>query len=111
MPGPCCPKTSAMLPGGQNKPSNHYLFSVILLTYRVKRRMLFVNILPQRPTGYCNMKSRVGFTLIELLVVIVIITLLAALLFPVFARAREQARSTTCLSTLRQLGMSSRLYL
>ncbi|WP_369016114.1 prepilin-type N-terminal cleavage/methylation domain-containing protein, partial [Armatimonas sp.] len=38
-----------------------------------------------------------GFTLIELLVVIAIIAILAAILFPVFARAREQARKTTCL--------------
>ena len=44
-----------------------------------------------------------GFTLIELLVVITIIAILAALLFPVFARVRETARLTTCISNLRQL--------
>ena len=42
-----------------------------------------------------------GFTLIELLVVIAIIGLLAALLFPIFAKVREKARQTTCISNLR----------
>jgi prepilin-type N-terminal cleavage/methylation domain-containing protein len=51
-----------------------------------------------------------GFTLIELLVVIAIIAILAAILFPVFARAREQARKTTCLSNLKQIGTASLMY-
>jgi len=51
-----------------------------------------------------------GFTLIELLVVIAIIAILAAILFPVFAAARERARITTCASNLRQLGLASRMY-
>ena len=53
---------------------------------------------------------RRGFTLIELLVVIAIIAVLAAMLFPVFARAREQSRKTVCTSNLRQLGQSFALY-
>src|SRR5712692_8921720 len=51
-----------------------------------------------------------GFTLIELLVVIALIALLAAILFPVFAQAREKARQTTCLSNARQLGLGVTLY-
>ena len=46
-----------------------------------------------------------GFTLIELLVVIAIIAILAAILFPVFAKAREKARQIACLSNEKQLGL------
>ena len=53
---------------------------------------------------------RRGFTLIELLVVIAIIAILAAILFPVFARARESARKSTCLSNLKQLGLAMTMY-
>jgi prepilin-type N-terminal cleavage/methylation domain-containing protein/prepilin-type processing-associated H-X9-DG protein len=51
-----------------------------------------------------------GFTLIELLVVIAIIALIAAILFPVFAQAREKARSAACQSNLKQIGMALMLY-
>jgi prepilin-type N-terminal cleavage/methylation domain-containing protein/prepilin-type processing-associated H-X9-DG protein len=55
-------------------------------------------------------RSRKGFTLIELLVVIAIIAILAAILFPVFARAREAARATQCRSNLKQLGTAVMMY-
>lgn len=55
-------------------------------------------------------RARSGFTLIELLVVIAIIAILAAILFPVFAQAREKARQTACLSNTRQMGTALMLY-
>src|SRR5215831_17495835 len=55
-----------------------------------------------------NRKS--GFTLIELLVVIAIIAILAAILFPVFAQAREKARQTSCLSNHKQYALATLMY-
>src|SRR5688500_17999691 len=67
---------------------------------------------------YCHMRNstntkpvkRSGFTLIELLVVIAIIALLAAILFPVFARARENARKSSCANNLKQVGVAMLQY-
>jgi prepilin-type N-terminal cleavage/methylation domain-containing protein/prepilin-type processing-associated H-X9-DG protein len=55
-------------------------------------------------------RSRSGFTLIELLVVIAIIAIIAAILFPVFAQAREKARAISCLSNCKQMGMAVHMY-
>jgi len=55
-------------------------------------------------------KSMTGFTLIELLVVIAIIAILAAILFPVFAQAREKARQISCLSNMRQIAVAVNMY-
>lgn len=56
-------------------------------------------------------KQRFAFTLIELLVVIAIIAILASILFPVFAQAREKARQTTCTSNIKQLATSLSMYM
>jgi len=57
-----------------------------------------------------TMNRRKGFTLIELLVVIAIIAILAAILFPVFAQAREKARQASCLSNLKQWATATMMY-
>src|SRR5881409_3505260 len=65
---------------------------------------------PNKKGGRMQRARRPAFTLIELLVVIAIIAILAAILFPVFAQARERARMTTCISNMRQIGTSLMMY-
>lgn len=64
----------------------------------------------QRKTDLSGHPCRNGFTLIELLVVIAIIAILAAILFPVFAQARAQARKTSCISNMKQQGTAYAMY-
>ena len=74
----------------------------------VRTMHLFPQRRPRQTNGFAPVPR--GFTLTELLVVIAIIALLAAILFPVFARMQESGRATACLSNLRQLGVATTLY-
>jgi prepilin-type N-terminal cleavage/methylation domain-containing protein/prepilin-type processing-associated H-X9-DG protein len=65
----------------------------------------------EQEVSYLVMTRRKGFTLIELLVVIAIIGILAAMVFPVFARARESARKAVCLSNVKNLALAVQMYL
>jgi prepilin-type N-terminal cleavage/methylation domain-containing protein/prepilin-type processing-associated H-X9-DG protein len=66
---------------------------------------------PDRRDASRGARPRAGFTLVELLVVMAVIAVLAALLFPVLAQARERARQTACLSNLRQIARAQLLYM
>ena len=71
----------------------------------------FSSIVREVPSARVKRQSRSAFTLIELLVVIAIIAILAAILFPVFGRARENARRSSCQSNLKQIGLGVMQYI
>lgn len=78
------------------------------IAINVSRRVVAKASRPSRPLRPARSAA---FTLIELLVVIAIIAILAAILFPVFAQAREKARQTTCLNNCKQMGTAVQMYL
>lgn len=72
---------------------------------------LYLTLTNGETAMFCKDNSNIeGFTLIELLVVIAVIAILAAILFPVFAQAREKARQAKCMSNLKQIGLASGMY-
>jgi prepilin-type N-terminal cleavage/methylation domain-containing protein len=84
--------------------------STIVFDYEAKLKEEFMRHTPSRSKGFSAKRVNKGFTLIELLIVIAIIAILAAILFPVFARARENARKASCLSNLKQIGLGLMQY-
>jgi prepilin-type N-terminal cleavage/methylation domain-containing protein/prepilin-type processing-associated H-X9-DG protein len=76
----------------------------------VSQSFIVVHYIFRKEKLSMSRKVRNGFTLIELLVVIAIIAILAAILFPVFAQAREKARSTSCLSNTKQIMTGIKMY-
>jgi prepilin-type N-terminal cleavage/methylation domain-containing protein len=94
--------------GGARRPAGNKLarkgvFFFMLLVFARRRASSAPFSAPCR-------QRHAAFTLIELLVVIAIIAILAAILFPVFAQAREKARQTSCISNLKQIGTAALMY-
>ena len=88
------------------------IIAIVLMSLTASR---FVGIMNRRADEGTELgamrRAKAGFTLIELLVVIAIIAILAAILFPIFARAKESSRIATCSSNLRQISFGLSMYL